>query len=224
MTNLLQKVEEFYQLTLNLKLNKISENDINHVIKLNDPIDFSKYKQKYYDESEQKFKAHEKNKFTALELSGLVNQMKESISNIKMGIKKNVTAKLRNEGLKYKKYLEAINIARSSQDINLEKDAVKDLMRALNNDAESDPQIINFVTYSNQFTDYIKALQILIKYSDQSKIVIDHLIKMTEQLILNEQSRRPVVDDTKYFRGKRSKLELVLIEIGNKLQQLTAKS
>ena len=147
----------------------------------------------------------------ALSLTGSIKQFVESISSIKMGLKKNITAKLKaDENSKYKPYKDAIASAVATGDVEGEKKAIKALMLILNAEAETYPQVIKFVEYSKPFKDCLDKVILLDadeKSDKLSSVKIPELINDIDHLLMLEKGR-----------SSKSKLGEALIDIKVKLE------
>jgi len=167
--------------------------------------DWSKQRQKLYQ-------YHGKRRGKAFDLAGLLDQLDESLSSIKMGFKKNITAKLK-EGkhTRHQVYIDAIAAAKESGDAVLEKKAIKALSVILNNEAESDSILIKITNYLKPFKDCfnkLKAVNVSEKNNSPSLINISELIIDVDNLFTLELNR-----------SSKSKLGESLKEIKKRLEE-----
>lgn len=143
-----------------------------------------------------------KTRIGPLSVEGVFIQFKQSLPSIKMGIKKKITAQLReSENTDYKPYKDAISSALQSGDKTAIALAEKALQKQLNNDAEKHPAIQSFIAYSESFYKYIEELKALQKaesssgenvlLSGASLDVIKKLMEEGKKLLTLEMSRSP---------------------------------
>lgn len=93
---------------------------------------------------------------------GLAARLVTSIANVKMGIKKTITAKLKsNEGTAFKPYLDQIAIAKNNNDEAGVLAATKALQKALNAAAESDESLVNYVKSSSRYSQLKEMLDVV---------------------------------------------------------------
>lgn len=159
----------------------------------------------------QKFHYHGNRRGLAIDVEGLLIQFNQSVASIKMGIKKEVTKSLKEEkgNPKFQPYKDAIIAALNSGDKSALAIAEKQLNKALNNEAELHPKIINYVKYRENFYAYMAQLKAF--RDDQPSLPPEELINVGKELIAAERSR-------KMNKGHQSNLELALIDIIKKLQ------
>lgn len=152
-----------------------------------------KHRKEQADKIKKQFKYEGTKRLGAIDLIGLTTQFRQSLPSIKMGLKKTITKKLHeSENSKYKPYKD--DIAAAMGDANAVVEATKKLMIVLNQDAENDPQIIEFKKHSENFYSFLKELSLMQEEEKQNKpitININNLILRGNNLLLQEKSRLP---------------------------------
>lgn len=99
---------------------------------------------------------------TSDDLEKLSTTLMTSIANVKMGIKKNITAKLKaQEGTEFKPYLDKIAAARNANDEKGVLEATKELQKALNKAAESDASLVNYTRSSAKYAQLKQMLDVV---------------------------------------------------------------
>ena len=180
-------------------------------------ITLADYKKKYTEEIQKQFlykgEVGKSQRAKAIDTDGLIFQFRTSLPNIKMGIKKTITARLeQSENTKYKPYKDAVEVARRNGDTNAEKVARKNLMVVLNQDANNFQEIIDFNSWSQNFYTFVGALAELqkINKSERPPALIKNLIAIAKSLEEQEKKRS--------VRNTPSKLESALKEIITELE------
>jgi hypothetical protein len=90
---------------------------------------------------------------TSDDMEKLIVTMMTSIASVKMGIKKNITAKLRKNEAEFQPYLDQIAKAQNANDEAGVLAATKALQKALNNAAESDEALVKYTRNSSRYAE-----------------------------------------------------------------------
>jgi hypothetical protein len=136
-----------------------------------------------------------KEKIESDTLEGLTVKLMTSIANVKMGIKKNITAKLKsNEDTTFKAYKDQIAAAQNAGDNEAVLAATKALQKALNAVAESDEALVNYTRNSSKYAQLKEMLDVVHQqgWMDSSTPLED--VKPHLQSVL-EMAKRLLSDD-----------------------------
>lgn len=110
----------------------------------------------------EKSNKKKREKIESNSFEGLTAKFITNIANVKMGIKKSITAKLRlQEDTTFKSFKDALVQAELNHDEAGKVAAAKALQKALNKAAESDEALVNYTANSLKYTEFKKMLDIV---------------------------------------------------------------
>lgn len=121
------------------------------------------------------------------DLDKLVATLGTSISNVKMGIKKSITEKLKNssEHPMFKPYLDKIAAAHNAGNKEEEMAAAKELQKVLNEVGNSDESLVKYNAASEAYMQYRDNVKLAIKQGwldpEQIEQIKPHLLSLIEQ-------------------------------------------
>ncbi len=159
-----------------------------------------------------------KSKTNSLESAIVI--LNQNISNVKMGIKKEITKHLLNQEFKFKPYIDKINQAAADNNSALLEEYKKELQKILNAEAENDPSLLAYKEQSIKYSNFLNQLKIISKLGWMNPEISLEEIRPHLEQIKNEGElllkQNDLIDGKDRFNSHKATIRHIIDKIINK--------